>query len=167
MTELAKRTLSKEEFVYWSNWISMRWPSVKNDPKQLKSLYEDFSHFNDDIIGQAAVEQLDQGSEFFSWPRLKKRCKEIYFEELKQRIDQAKTEKHKQDLMQDKPSSFRQYLNQNGWNSADEAIFYTRVRLYRENKLLSWDMPNMKKFVDMDYKSAKDAGWKQGEMEMK
>ena len=96
MTELATKTLSKEEFIYWTNWISMRWPSVKNDPNQLKSLYEDFSHFNDEIIGQAAVEQLDQGSEFFSWPKLKKRCKEIYFEELKQRIDQAKTQKHKQ-----------------------------------------------------------------------
>ena len=167
MTELATKTLSKEEFIYWTNWISMRWPSVKNDPNQLKSLYEDFSHFNDEIIGQAAVEQLDQGSEFFSWPKLKKRCKEIYFEELKQRIDQAKTQKHKQELIADKPSSFRQYLNQNGWDSADEAIFYTRVRLYRENNLLSWDMPNMQPYVDMDYKSAKDAGWKQGEMEMK
>ena len=88
-------------------------------------------------------------------------------EELKQKIDQAKTQKHKQELIADKPSSFRQYLNQNGWDSADEAIFYTRVRLYRENNLLSWDMPNMQPYVDMDYKSAKDAGWKQGEMEMK
>jgi hypothetical protein len=72
MTELEKIKLSKDEFIYWTKWINMRWPNVKTSAAEIKSLYNDFSIYNDDILGQAAVEQLDEGSEFFSWPKLKR-----------------------------------------------------------------------------------------------
>ena len=99
MTELEKIKLSKDEFIYWTKWISMRWPSVKTSAAEIKSLYNDFSIYNDDILGQAAVEQLDEGSEFFSWPKLKKRCKEIYNEILIDQVNAAKSKQEKKELL--------------------------------------------------------------------
>jgi len=162
MTQLEIKKLTKDEFIYWSDWIGMRWPSIKNESGSIKSLYNDFSIYNDDILGQAAVEQLDEGNDFFSWPKLKRRCKEIYNDQLKEKVNAARSLEHKKELLKDKPSSFQSYLKANGWSSTDEAIFYTRVRLYKQKKLFHWDMPNMEKYVDMDYKTAKDNGWKQG-----
>ena len=68
MSQIQKIKLERKEFIYWANWIAMRWPNAKIDQTQIKSLYHDFSIYTDDILGQAAVEQLDEGSEFFSWP---------------------------------------------------------------------------------------------------
>ena len=162
MTELEKQKLSKDEFIYWTKWINMRWPNVKANTNEVISLYNDFSIFNDDILGQAAVEQLDEGSEFFSWPKLKKRCKEIYNNKLIDEVSNANTKQAKKELLKDKPGSLKQYLTSQGWNSFEEAIFYTRVRLYRTNNLYNWDMPSMEKYINMDYKTAVENGWKMG-----
>ena len=135
MKELTKTKLKREEFIYWANWISTRWPNAKVGSSEIKSLYHDFSIYTDDILGQAAVEQLDEGSEFFSWPKLKKRCKEIYNEALLDSIQKAKTLKEKKELQKNKPGTLQAYLKANGWRTTEEAIFYTRVRLYRQKKL--------------------------------
>jgi hypothetical protein len=164
MTELEKIKLSKDEFIYWTKWINMRWPNVKTSAAEIKSLYNDFSIYNDDILGQAAVEQLDEGSEFFSWPKLKRRCKEIYNELLIDQVNAAKSKQEKKELLKDRPGTLGAYLASQGWKSFEEAIFYTRVRLYRTNKLYSWDMPSMEKYKDMEYKEAVENGWKMGLM---
>jgi hypothetical protein len=162
MKELTKTKLEREEFIYWANWISMRWPNAKVGSSEIKSLYHDFSIYNDEIVGQAAVEQLDEGSEFFSWPKLKRRCKEIYNNLLLESIENAKTKKEKQELLRDKPGSLQAYLKQNGWKTIEEAMFYTRIRLFRENKLFEWDKDSMKDYVDLSYEEAKTKGWTLG-----
>ena len=162
MTEIELKKLNKDEFIYWTNWIGTRWPNAKVNTNQIKSLYTDFSIYTDDILGQAAVEQLDEGGEFFSWPKLKKRCKEIYSDKLIEQINNAKSIKHKKELKKDRPGTLAAYLKSQGWKSFEEAIYYTRIRLYRENKLFAWDMPSMEQYKYMDFKTAKKNGWHMG-----
>ena len=159
MSQIEKIKLERKEFIYWANWIAMRWPNAKIDQTQIKSLYHDFSIYTDDILGQAAVEQLDEGSEFFSWPKLKKRCKEIYNEALLDSIQKAKTLREKKELQRNKPGTLQAYLKTNGWKTTEEAIFYTRVRLYRQKKLFDWDMKNMEDYINCTFEEAKEKGW--------
>jgi len=70
----------------------------------------------------------------------------------------------KKELLKDRPGTLGAYLASQGWKSLEEAIFYTRVRLYRTNSLYSWDMPSMEKYKDMEYKQAIENGWKMGMM---
>jgi len=159
MNELETNKLSKEEFIYWANWISTRWSNVKTDPKSIKSLYADFLVFPDDILGKAAIEQLDLGDEFFSWPKLKKRCKELYNEYLIEKINQTKNKEKIEELQNDKPGSLGAYLKSQGWKSFEEAVFYKTVELYRKKQLYKPGMEAFKKYKDMDYKQARENGW--------
>jgi hypothetical protein len=41
-------------------------------------------------------------------------------------------------------------------------MFYTRIRLYRENKLFEWDKDSMKDYINLTYEEAKTKGWTLG-----
>jgi len=162
MNELDTLKLSKEEFIYWANWINTRWPNIKTDPNTIKSLYTDFSIYPDDILGKAAVEQLDEGSEFFSWSKLRKRCKELYNDYLIEQINETKDKQKIEELKKDRPGTLKAYLKSQGWKNLEEAVFYTSVRLYRQNKLYEPGMRAFKKYKDMNFNEAKEQGWKLG-----
>ena len=36
MSQIQKIKLERKEFIYWANWIAMRWPNAKIDQTQIK-----------------------------------------------------------------------------------------------------------------------------------
>lgn len=165
MKELEKNKLTKEEFIYWANWISMRWSNIKADSNTIRSLYNDFSIYNDNILGQAAIEQLDEGGEFFSWPKLKRRCKEIYNGHLIDAVNDARTKQEKELLIKNQGSGLTDYLKSQGWKNIEEAIFYTTKKLYNNGRLYKPGVKAFSKYKDLTYLEAKNKGWKLGLMD--
>jgi len=154
--------MNKNEFAYWIEWIKVRWPNSKIDATKMQSLYLDFSNFSDEIFGQAVLEQYDGGEEFFSFPTIKKRCKQLYIDEIQDKLHKKALASKSEEAKADKPSSLRAYLAMEGWKTLEEAVFYTTVRLYREKKLLDWQYADFKRFTKMSFKEAKDVGWRFG-----
>ena len=51
--------MQKNEYLYWVEWIKIRWPNTKMVEKSIISLYEDFQIYSDDVFGKCMLEYFD------------------------------------------------------------------------------------------------------------
>ena len=154
--------MKKNEFLYWVEWIKVRWPNAKLIELSIKSLYTDFQIYSDEVFGKCMIEYFDQGHEFINWSDIKKRCKELQIEEFSNKSNQLQLEKKKQEIEADQPTGMMSYLQTQGWNSLAEAVFYTSKRLYKMNQLPKPGMKSFANYKDMDFNEATEKGWKLG-----
>ena len=52
--------MKKNEFLYWVEWIKVRWPNAKLVELSIKSLYTDFQIYSDEVFGKCMIEYFDQ-----------------------------------------------------------------------------------------------------------
>lgn len=154
--------MEKNEYLYWVEWIKVRWPNTKLLEQSIKNLYDDFKIYSDEVFGKCMIEYFDQGNEFINWSAIKKRCKELQIEEYSNKAQQIALESKNKDLEEDKPTGLMSYIKSQGWNSLEEAVFYTSKRLYRMNQLYKPSKEAFAKYHDMEYKEAKDQGFRLG-----
>tara|TARA_R100000734_G_C3292009_1_gene83723 strand:+ start:208 stop:690 length:483 start_codon:yes stop_codon:yes gene_type:complete len=154
--------MQKNEYLYWVSWIKVRWPNAKLVEESIKSLYKDFEIYSDDVFGKCMIEYFDQGHEFINWSDIKKRCRELQVEEFTEKATQIALNKKNKELEADKPTGLGSYLKTQGWNSLEEAIFYTSKRLYKLNQLYKPSMEAFKQYKDMDFTQAKENGFRLG-----
>ena len=60
------------------------------------------------------------------------------------------------------PKHFDRYIKTQGWNSLEEAIFYTSKRLYKMGQLYKPTQEAFAKYADLDFNEATEQGWKLG-----
>jgi len=148
--------MTKEQFEHWVQYIQLRW-GKKYSKHEISSLYDDYKDFSDEAVGKAVIEQYSADTEYFSWSKLKNRSREIHYDNLREIQDNnfiagiLENPKNK--------SGLDDYLKSQGWKSFDEAVFYTTQRLFRTKKLYKPGVEAFKRFKDMDYTAAKEAGW--------
>jgi len=64
--------MDKKEFLYWCQWLKVRWPNAKLDDFTVKSLFDDFKIYDDDVFGKVLLGYFDSGNDFLDWSKLKK-----------------------------------------------------------------------------------------------
>ena len=154
--------MDKKEFLYWCQWLKVRWPNAKLDDFTVKSLFEDFKIYDDDVFGKVLLDYFDSGNDFLDWSKLKKLCREAQVEQFALVVQQKKLAAKVEDERIDPPSSLETYLEMNGYKSFAEAVFYKTQHLYKYNQSKQWQKDLFKPFVNMTYESATDKGWRFG-----
>ena len=154
--------MQKTEYLYWVEWIKIRWPNTKMVEKSIISLYKDFEIYSDDVFGKCLLEYFDQGHEFINWSDIKKRCRELQVEEYSQFAQKKALEKKAEEYELDRPTGLGAYLKTQGWNSLAEAVFYTSKRLYKRNELYKPSQKAFAEYANMDFNEATEQGWKLG-----
>ena len=154
--------MQKEEFVYWCNWLKVRWPNANLSEFHIRSLYDDFAIYNDNVFGNVLLDYFDSGIEFLDWSAIKRRTKDLQIQEYSEQAQQIKALEDKKDKESDPPSSLQAYLKQNGWKSFEEAVYYKTQHLYQYGGLKDWQKENFAEYVGKTYESAKEHGWQFG-----
>ena len=121
-----------------------------------------FEIYSDEVFGKTLLEYFDQGNEFLNWSDIKKRCRELQIEEFSQHAHKKALEKKSKEYEQDRPTGLGNYLKTQGWNSLEEAIFYTSKRLYKMGQLYKPTQEAFAKYADLDFNEATEQGWKLG-----
>ena len=52
--------MTKDEFIYWTGWLKVRWPNAQLGEYTIKSLYKDFEIFDDDVFGKVLLDYFDK-----------------------------------------------------------------------------------------------------------
>ena len=154
--------MDKKEFLYWCQWLKVRWPNAKLDDYTVKSLFEDFKIYDDDVFGKALLNYFDSGNDFLDWSKLKKQCRELQIEQFATIVQEKKLAAEVKDKVIDPPSSLETYLEMNGYKSFAEAVFYRTQHLSKHNRIKEWQKELFKPFMNMTYESASDKGWSFG-----
>ena len=154
--------MNKEEFVYWCNWLKVRWPNSNLSEHHIRSLYDDFKIYDDNVFGNVLLDYFDSGNEFLDWSAIKRRTKDLQIQEYSNQAQKIKALEDKQDKEADPPSSLDAYLQLNNWGSFEEAVFYKTQDLYKYGGLKDWQKRNFAEYVGKTYESAKNLGWRFG-----
>ncbi len=154
--------MDKKQFLYWCQWLKIRWPNAKLDDLTVKSLFEDFKIYDDDVFGGVLLGYFDSGNDFLDWSKLKKLCREAQVEQVATQVQQKKLAAQEEEQKVDPPSSLETYLEMNGYKSFAEAVFYKTQNLYKYNKIRDWQKELFKPYVNMNYESAIEKGWRFG-----
>ena len=147
--------MDKKEFLYWCQWLKVRWPNAKLDDFTVKSLFEDFKIYDDDVFGGVLLGYFDSGNDFLDWSKLKKLCREAQVEQFASIVQQKKLAAKVEDERIDPPSSLETYLEMNGYKSFAEAVFYKTQHLYKYNKIKQWQKDLFKPFQEIENASSK------------
>ena len=51
--------MTKDEFIYWTGWLKIRWPNAQLGEYTVKSLYKDFEIFDDNVFGKVLLDYFD------------------------------------------------------------------------------------------------------------
>ena len=97
--------MDKKEFLYWCQWLKVRWPNAKLDDFTVKSLFEDFKIYDDDVFGKVLLDYFDSGNDFLDWSKLKKLCREAQVEQFALIVQKKKLAAKVEDERIDPPSS--------------------------------------------------------------
>ena len=89
--------MTKDEFIYWTGWLKVRWPNAQLGEYTVKSLYKDFEIFDDDVFGKVLLDYFDSGNEFLDWSKIKKRCKEYQTQVFSEKAQQIREQKSLED----------------------------------------------------------------------
>ena len=87
--------MQKEEFVYWCNWLKVRWPNANLSEFHIKSLYDDFAIYDDNVFGNVLLDYFDSGNEFLDWSAIKRRTKDLQIQEYSDQAQKIKAAEDK------------------------------------------------------------------------
>lgn len=151
--------MEKEEFLYWCQWLKVRWPNANLSEFHIKSLYDDFAIYDDNVFGNVLLDYFDSGNEFLDWSAIKRRTKDLQIQSYSEQAKEIKALEDKNDKESDPPSSLQAYLKQNGWKSFEEAVYYKTQHLYQYGGLKDWQKKNFAGYFGKTYESSKEQGW--------
>ena len=154
--------MTKDEFIYWTGWLKVRWPNAQLGEFTVKSLYKDFEIFDDNVFGKVLLDYFDSGNEFLDWSKIKKRCKEYQTQVFSDKAQQIREQKSLEDKAVDPPSSLQSYLKMLGYKTFAEAVFYKTKDLYKYGGLRDWQRKLFEPYRKLSYDEAKTKGWRYG-----
>lgn len=154
--------MQKDEFIYWVNWLKVRWPNAKLNEYTIKSLYDDFKIYDDQVFGKVLLDYFDSGNEFLDWSKIKKLCKEFQIQSFREQTQLLAEQKQLESTKADPPSSLQAYLKQLGYKTFAEAVFYKSKELYKYNKFRQWQKDLFEPYKDLSYDEAQEKGWRLG-----
>ena len=153
--------MQKSEFIYWTNWLKVRWPNANLGEFQIKSLYDDFKIYEDNVFGQVLLDYFESGNEFLDWSKIKKRCKEFQISAFEKQTQFIREHKALESQKADPPSTLKLYLKQKGYESFAEAVFYKSKDLYKVG-FRDWQRKLFEPYINMTYNEAVENGWRYG-----
>ena len=109
--------MQKDEFIYWTSWLKVRWPNAQLGEYTVKSLYDDFQIYDDDVFGKVLLDYFESGNEFLDWSKIKRLCKEFQTQSFSQKAQTIREQKALEDKKQDPPSSLQSYLKMLGYKT--------------------------------------------------
>lgn len=154
--------MTKDEFVYWIGWLKVRWPNAKLGEYTVKSLYQDFKIYDDDVFGQVLLDYFDSGNEFLDWSKIKRLCREFQTRAFTEKAQEIREQKQLESNLEDPPSSLQSYLKMKGYKTFAQAVFYDTQRLYKNGGLRDWQKKLFEPFVGLSYSEATTMGWRYG-----
>ena len=86
--------MTKDEFIYWTGWLKVRWPNAQLGEYTVKSLYKDFEIFDDDVFGKVLLDYFDSGNEFLDWSKIKKGAKNTRHRSLVRKHNRLENKSH-------------------------------------------------------------------------
>ena len=104
--------------------MKVRWPNANLSEFHIRSLYDDFAIYDDNVFGNVLLDYFDSGNEFLDWSAIKRRTKDLQIQEYSDQAQKIKAAEDKKDKEADPPSSLQAYLQQNGWKSFEEEEYY-------------------------------------------
>ena len=75
----------------------------------VKSLYNDFQIYDDDVFGKVLLDYFESGNEFLDWSKIKRLCKEFQTQSFTAQAQTIREQKALEDKKQDPPSSLQSY----------------------------------------------------------
>ena len=154
--------MQKDEFLYWINWLKVRWPNAQLGEYSVKSLYKDFEIYDDDVFGKVLLDYFESGNEFLDWSKIKKLCKEFQTQAFTEKAQSIREQKALEDKQVDPPSSLQSYLKMKGYKTFAEAVFYKTQHLYKFGGLRDWQKKLFEPYVGLSYSEANTMGWRYG-----
>ena len=154
--------MKKDEFLYWVNWLKVRWPNAQLGEYSVKSLYKDFEIYDDDVFGKVVLDYFESGNEFLDWSKIKRLCKEFQTQAFTEKAQTIRQQKALTDKQVDPPSSLQSYLKMLGYKTFAEAVFYKTQDLYKFGGLKDWQRKIFEPYVGLSYSEANTMGWRYG-----
>ena len=154
--------MQKNEFIYWTNWLKIRWPNAKLNEFEIKSLFDDFKIYDDEVFGKVLLDYFESGNEFLDWSKIKKLCKEFQIQSFRDKSQLLNEQKQLESKKADPPSSLQSYLKMLGYKTFAEAVFYKTQDLYKFGGLRDWQREIFKPYVGLTYQVATEKGWRYG-----